>query len=130
MLALGTFRFGPVLERGKGMSTRVAAIPSPVTDDEPVPLFECLGREIVLMEDPSGFVEMVEVSVVREGRRPRLFQVDGAKPPRRGCRPHRPRAAEVDEAAETGVYLRVTPRGPAMGAWMPLARAPGADAGV
>jgi hypothetical protein len=103
------------------MSTPVAAIPSPVIDDEPVPLFECVGPEIVLLEDSAGFVELIEVVVVREGRRPRLFQIAGARP-RRGYRPHRPRAADVDEAAETGIYLRVTPHGPAKGAWTPLSR--------
>ena len=74
--------------------------------------------DIILLEDERGYIELCEVGRVGNGRRPRIF---AAKPPVRW--PRNPEASpDVDEAAQTGVFMRLAlPKGADVkGPWTPL----------
>jgi hypothetical protein len=106
--------------------------PRQLVDDAPRPLVvldpdapcscERATSEILLVEDDDGAIEMVEVLVIGTGRRRRVLAAPGATPPRGRALLVSPRPCDVDEAAQTGMFLRVSLRGPVRGPWTPLVR--------
>jgi hypothetical protein len=80
------------------------------------------SSEILLVEDELGFVELFEIACEGHGRRRRVRPMAGAIPPRGRAR-HQPSPAPVDEAAQTGVFLKISrfPGKPA-GRWTPVPR--------
>ncbi len=76
------------------------------------------GTDIILLEDERGYIELCEVDRAGSGPRARML---AAKPPVRW--PHGSASTpEVDEAAQTGVFLRLSlpTVGDVKGPWTPL----------
>ena len=85
---------------GDFVITIVDAVPAPVVDGA-----SQLDSELVLVEDEDGMIELVEFMTVGTGPRKRILQANAA-PPLGRYRAAFPTPAQVDENAETGIFLR------------------------
>ena len=76
-----------------------------------------LATDIILLEDERGYIELCEVEQAANGRPARRY---ATAPPVRFPRSPQP-SPDVDEAAQTGVFVRLQmPAGDTTGPWTPL----------